>query len=1158
MLILFLLPRIVFGACSPNRFTVVYINGVFTNNIKDAEDDTLSLQDEFSKRSGLSGVDFITGYNPSHIGGLGDLAETLSQMYNKPISNYDRDTILQQIYSEIKTRKLLLVGHSQGTFYTNEIYDYLLAHGEPKESVGVYNVATPASIVPPSCPSQCDGKYLTSENDKVINLARNFAQKFGAKQPLPANISIPLTPQEAADSHGGHSFSGVYLANASVPIVSSINDMLKNLVAIEVPDTAGVGCFIPPVRDIAYYTGKAFFFFADPTATGVVAAKNSTDAANSIVYNVASAAGQAAYNGVLAVVQSAVAAAETVYRNAGKLFTSTAFSKGLALITNYFSSSEPPNTAVVTNNTVIPDSNSGSPNVSSDIQIVKENISQSVSNPAVSTEQASPVISQASSEVTALSSGTTQSKESTSSTAALYTFLNSTTTVGGAGTVSSPAPAPASASPTAPSPANHIVISEVLFHAAGSDVGKQFVELYNPNGTQLDLTGWLLKYQTENSATIVSLASFKPAAHPEDTALIPSKGFLLVGLNDYDAANYSNKLADVKRTASSTLPSGQAAGGGPEKIELILSDASGAEIDRVTYDKNSIASAGQTIERKVVQSGACASPQGSNEFSGNDCDTDADSDFTTRSSPNPQNSASLPEPRSAPAANNLQITYNFAPRFDFSWNLSSDASGATSTLSYSISDTTNLSSTTLLFETSSTASTTYAYTINEVGRNYNFKFTVQDRDGLSSAPTSTIAAKSFLDNTYFYRDTRGAGTGYLFDVTATSSRPFWDKSDTSNTSDWRAIVFYLNKAAPKQSIISTADDLIPSDSAFMRVKYSTCAGGETSKPELLFPFNNYSCQSGGLMSGAHLFSNLEDQRFTVKLASSTSDISFSSSDYTTLAFYDFEGGGGGSQRLKLAAVDTTNYHFQTTAATQNAPTTPGNFSVVLNSVNGKLDLSWTSSTDSDTRDSLIHYEVNFSTSSVLSDSAWRSTTSLLSTSTIPVFPNTYKLGVRAVDDFSNASTPSTLTYNFPSGFVLTPSQLNHDDNIGPDGYGQQILMGSAATIGGVAFFLEPNSSPFSSGQLYVEIHQDSSNSIGALIATSTAITFNQFDAQAESVFSFSPGVLLNASSSYWLALKKGPVVRNGAAVFGTNSNSYSDGFWSSNSARDAYFRLVQQ
>lgn len=1206
--------NVAFGACGVDGLTVVYVNGIFISDRRDADTDRKTLEDNFEQISGIKDITFLTGYNSSHLAGMGDIAETTSQILGRPVSDYDRDTILLDIYPKVETRKILFVGHSQGTFYTNEIYKYLADTGKSNGSIAVYNVATPASFV-------AGGSYLTSSNDKVINKVRAAAfvsSEAGvqAKQPLQANIAIPLSPQDAVDSNGGHSFSGVYLANAAARIVSGIENALQKLVAGEISDTYGAGCFIPPAIDLAYKTQKAFFSVADPAATAIAAGKNVSVAVNQAVYDGTATVGKSAVVGAGIIYTNAVDTAKTAYANIGKWFSGISFpqfggnvitisaDQGLASVIGSFSGSSQSD-AVDADSAVVPESDSGNMDVSNAPQTGNDSANSTGSagspqavrlrSPQAGSGQAKPAVKENTSQPAATPPvGVKNELSSTNATASesIGVSSNATATIsnvlgsnliqvfsGGGGGVervadSSPPVSAAASPPAPPTPANHIVIGEILFDAGGTDVGKEFIELYNPNETETDVSGWSLKYRKEGNASTTSLASFKTSSHPEDKTLIQPKGFLLVGLNDYDSANYGGKSADVLRTAS--LPNGES-GGSPETVTVMLSDAGGSEIDRITYDKNSIAGEGRSIERKIFQSGACASSQGSDtstslvqaEFSGNDCDRDHnfnndydddnDKDFELRTSPNPQNSGSLPEPRSAPTANNLGITYDFAPRFDFSWSLSSDSSGSTSTLSYSISDTDNSSSTSLLFETSSAASSTFAYAVNEVGRDYHFKFTVQDRDGLFSAVTSTIAAKSFLDSAYFYRDTRGAGTGYLFDITTSSSRPFWDKISANESPGWKAIVFYLNKDAPKQDIISTEDSLIPASSS-VRLSYSGCGSGMTIVNELIFPLKASSCVPGPLSSSAYEITKLEDLRLAVSLASSTSDISFSPSDYMTAAFYDFGGGGGGRVWLQLAAVDKTNYHFQAATAAQGIPAAPGNFSADFSASTGALNLSWSSSTDSDTLDYLIHYEVNFSTSTAFDDSAWVSTRDLLRASTIAVFPNTYKLGVRAVDDFGNALAPSELTWNFPAGFVLVPSQLNHNDAIGLEGFGQQILMGSAATIGGVGLFVGPSGSLYNSSQSYVEIRQDDGGSPGALVATSAANTMDNGTGPRDLAYSFSPAVSLNASSSYWLTLKKGPSGEtNGTSVYGTFFDSYPDGVWEGHPApRDMYFRLIQE
>ena len=171
ILLVFLLPllflvqhKVVFGACGVDGLTVVYVNGILTTEAE-AKNDKKKLEQIFTDRTGRTDTPFILGYNSSHIAGAGDIVETISQILARPVSDYDRDNILLDIYPKVETRKILFVGHSQGTFYTNEIHKYLADTGKSKDSIGVYNVATPASFV------AGNGAYLTSVNDKVVNVA---------------------------------------------------------------------------------------------------------------------------------------------------------------------------------------------------------------------------------------------------------------------------------------------------------------------------------------------------------------------------------------------------------------------------------------------------------------------------------------------------------------------------------------------------------------------------------------------------------------------------------------------------------------------------------------------------------------------------------------------------------------------------------------------------------------------------------------------------------------------------------------------------------------------------------------------------------------------------------------------------------------------------
>lgn len=266
---LFLLPNLVWAACVSSGSTVVYINGIFTSETQ-ARRDAKGLGIEFNRIIGDSSVTFINGYNPTHIGGFADLVHASAQVLHSSISTFDRDTILLQIHPQVTTRKIMFVGHSQGSFYANELYDYVLAHGQPKAASGVYHVGSPASYVAGG------GSYLTSSNDSVINTARTIATEApNGLIPLAAidtatGYPTPLEPNITLSRTGnGHGFSGVYLAEAPERIVGDIQNTLNKLKSEAATETGE--CFSAPSAGLSYQAAKTGYAVADAAASGVKA-----------------------------------------------------------------------------------------------------------------------------------------------------------------------------------------------------------------------------------------------------------------------------------------------------------------------------------------------------------------------------------------------------------------------------------------------------------------------------------------------------------------------------------------------------------------------------------------------------------------------------------------------------------------------------------------------------------------------------------------------------------------------------------------------------------------------------------------------------------------------------------------------------------------------
>jgi len=268
-IVLITIPVFAFASnCSDNGTTVVFVNGVFSDEASAQVDKDL-LKKDFKNITKRSDVEFINGFNPSHLSGLGDLIKSTEQAYGNNALDYDLTNILTQIHSELSTRKVLLVGHSQGTFYTNTIFDYLVKNGVPQESIAVYNIATPADKV------AGDGNYLTSSTDKVINsIVRRLAEIGSAKKPLPANINIQLTPEQEKDPLGGHSLTEVYLKSVPDKIVGDMQEEINNLSSDNNKVLSSSGCFTAPQITLAHQISGLGFLLGDNVFRAIGSKKN--------------------------------------------------------------------------------------------------------------------------------------------------------------------------------------------------------------------------------------------------------------------------------------------------------------------------------------------------------------------------------------------------------------------------------------------------------------------------------------------------------------------------------------------------------------------------------------------------------------------------------------------------------------------------------------------------------------------------------------------------------------------------------------------------------------------------------------------------------------------------------------------------------------------
>ena len=180
--------------------------------------------------------------------------------------------------------------------------------------------------------------------------------------------------------------------------------------------------------------------------------------------------------------------------------------------------------------------------------------------------------------------------------------------------------------------ADHVVISEVQIVGATST--EEFVELYNPLSSPVDMTGWRLSRRTAGGTESNLLTTFP-------TCTIPAYGYFLIA--------HPSVYTETRDAAYSTA---QAIAS--NNTVILYSDAGLIVVDRVGMGSATISEtatisnpvAGGSIERKAQSTSTAETmgPGGADDVRGNGYDSNDNSqDFVLRDSPEPQNSSSASE-----------------------------------------------------------------------------------------------------------------------------------------------------------------------------------------------------------------------------------------------------------------------------------------------------------------------------------------------------------------------------------------------------------------------------------------------------------------------------------------------------------------------------------
>jgi len=199
--------------------------------------------------------------------------------------------------------------------------------------------------------------------------------------------------------------------------------------------------------------------------------------------------------------------------------------------------------------------------------------------------------------------------------------------------------------------ANHVVISEVYGGGgnSGSTYKNDFVELYNPTSSSVDVSGWSVQYASATGTSSWQVTNL--------TGTIAPHGFFLVGEAAGTGGTVSLPTPDVVGTLALSSTAGKIALVSSTSALSGANPASASLVDKVGFGTTANGYEGSgpapapsnstSIERKANSSSTSTTmgAGGADEIAGNGYDSDNNAnDFVTRSAPQPQNSASPVEP----------------------------------------------------------------------------------------------------------------------------------------------------------------------------------------------------------------------------------------------------------------------------------------------------------------------------------------------------------------------------------------------------------------------------------------------------------------------------------------------------------------------------------
>lgn len=227
----------------------------------------------------------------------------------------------------------------------------------------------------------------------------------------------------------------------------------------------------------------------------------------------------------------------------------------------------------------------------------------------------------------------------------------------------------------------------------------------------------------------------------------------------------------------------------------------------------------------------------------------------------------------------------------------------------------------------------------------------------------------------------------------------------------------------------------------------------------------------------------------------------------------------------MTAIDKTKYYFQNSVPEHQSPQLNGSIAIDFDELNSKLNISWPKTSDTDTVDSLITYEIQY-----LASSDWMAVGNATGTTKIVNPGDSLDINVRAKDNFENYSSILTTDWAYPpvdfyinqtetDGWSYDFGEKNPNCPFCADSASlQSIVPRENFQFDKVVLKLKQNlASDWSTPRL--SVYSDNSNlpDFSNKLGESTIFDYNP-DQNSERTFSFNTPISLIQNNKYWLVL----------------------------------------